>query len=736
MFYRSIALKRAVSTTLRNHFLNSTRHTCLYSSSSHSSSEIKKLFNDSTYYKNFNKKNAVSTDVGLFSNKLITSPEGLYKFYKLYLYKCQHLLKIIHQDQSDKADTLFIQRIDNLSNNLCKVIDLCEMVRSLHPNEQYVNMANQIYDEMFEFMNILNTDIILYNNLNRVMKNKDRLNLDEEETIVGQILLDDFNKSGLFMNDDKIKDQFITISSQISQLGQEFVISGQEPPFDEQNNDSIWEVSLEQLKKSLPETVYDNLPMKKTNYLFKNPDKIKLNKNNFFLLYQINKYSSNEELRKKTWAYMNMSNGDQISKLSTLLKLRLRLANLLNEKNFNSYQLKNKLIGNSDNVKLLLTNLVKDFRLEASKELTVLADDKTSNINAWDKEYLQQKNLNSNSVPQLKLNLGSVMSELFYLLSKLYSLKFVVKPMSAKETWCESVRKVEIYDTKTDKIKGLIYLDLFHRDYKTPNASHFTVTTSKKLNDQEIVYEKEDINATCIISDNVQLPIIVINTSIYDPNSISKSDMDTIFHEMGHAMHSILSLTKLQNCSGTRCVADFVELPSILMELFSSDPKVLANVIGGENTDIKLPKENFKALEMIQQIKLSLLDYKFHQATKESDLDEEKLITTYHNLEKEVDILPDTVTNWFGKFGHLFGYGSSYYTYILDRIIAIKIYEKLFSKDPYNSVSGELLKDNLLKYGGSRSPWECLADVFDNKELIKGDKKAIEYITTIEKKEN
>ncbi|XBW37235.1 hypothetical protein QEN19_002818 [Hanseniaspora menglaensis] len=731
MFVRTFAFKRAVSKPINFRLNRLAEYKCYYSLVSQTSIDIKKIFNDSGYYTEFNKKNALVTEAGLFSNKLITSPDGLYKFYKLYLYKCQHLLRIIHQDQSAGADTLFIKRIDNLSNNLCKVIDMCEMIRSLHPDERYMNMANRIYDEMFEFMNILNTDIVLYNKLTSVMRNQDNLALDEEERIVGQILLDDFNKSGLFMNDEKVKDQFIKISSQISQLGQEFVISGQEPPY-EGSNESEWNVSMKQLKDSLPVTVFDKLLIKKTSFLFKKSDCVKLDKNNFFLMYQINRYSNDAELRFKSWSYMNSCSSEQISKLSSLLILRLKLANLLTEKNYNSYQLKNKLIGNSDNVKLLLTNLIRDYKPQAFKELFSLTNTDTEKVNAWDKEHLQLKIKSDKSVPSLKLNLGSVISELFVLLSKLYSLKFVVKAISAKETWHETVRKIEIYDSETQQIKGLLYLDLLHRDYKTPNASHFTVTTSKKLNDQEIVYENEDINATCVINDSVQLPIIVINTSLYDPMAISKNDMDTIFHEMGHAMHSILSQTKLQNCSGTRCVADFVELPSILMELFSSDPRVLKNVIGDDKVEI--PKENFKALEMIQQIKLSLLDYELHQAKNEEELTENNLITKYHSIEQQVGVLPDTVTNWLGKFGHLFGYGSSYYTYILDRIIAIKIYEKLFSNDPYNSESGEILKNNLLKYGGSKSPWECLSNIFGNKDLKKGDESAIEYITTLNKK--
>jgi intermediate peptidase len=218
--------------------------------------------------------------------------------------------------------------------------------------------------------------------------------------------------------------------------------------------------------------------------------------------------------------------------------------------------------------------------------------------------------------------------------------------------------------------------------------------------------------------------------------------METLFHEMGHAIHSFLARTSLQNVAGTRCATDLAELPSTLMEYFAADPAVLSLFARHYETDEPLPFElvaerlryskRFEGLDTENQILLAMLDHELHSSlAAKSDFDSTAI---FHEIQRRHgNLSPDPPgTRWQGFFGHLFGYGSTYYSYLFDRVLAEHVWKVVFSSGKRGAAldreNGEQLKENLLKWGGSRDPWKCLAGTLKDERVADGDEKAMALV--------
>jgi len=103
----------------------------------------------------------------------------------------------------------------------------------------------------------------------------------------------------------------------------------------------------------------------------------------------------------------------------------------------------------------------------------------------------------------------------------------------------------------------------------------------------------------------------------------------------------------------------------------------------------------------------------------------------YHDLQRRHGTLPPDPagTSWQGFFGHLYGYGGSYYSYLFDRVLAKRVWQKVFASGQDGGAvargNGERFKDDVLKWGGARDPWKCLSNVLRDERLEGGGKSAM-----------
>lgn len=717
---------------------------------------IRKVFDDDIFWKNFNRQDDQKTlsflnfnkKTGLFKNPYLTTPSGLREFSKASLQKAKSLVEQMVNDQSDQGLKAYITNLDRLSDVLCRVIDLAEFVRVAHPKKAFVNAAQDCHEEMFEFMNILNTNVDLYLILKKVLDNEKIVkSLSHEEVTVGKILLADFEKSGINM-DPATRNDFIEYSQQIAVFGQHFTNG-----LGEANNDYI-EVPVEKLQY-LDNTILGHLStdIRRTNYKVPTWG---------YLPHAVLRYCKDEDVRKKIWVELHSTSQRQVDLLETMLKYRGVLAHIMKKPNFAAYQLDEKMAKSPEHVMNFLEKLAAETKPHAIQELRLLASLKqkengdTSRLSdhqvaeyfkPWDRDYYSQQyttSQRSSTTEQISsyFSLGIVLQGLSNLFNSIYGIQLIPSRVQTGETWSDDVRRLDVISEEEGLI-GVVYCDLFQRKGKTPNPAHFTVCCSRKIYPDEDAEELKVVQTgkSAKSGEEFQLPVISLVCN-FDKNSaigkclLSLNDVETLFHEMGHAMHSMLGRTSLHNISGTRCATDFVELPSVLMEHFAKDPRVLQTFARHYLTDEPIPlqlletfqKENnfLKNTESYSQIKMALLDQSLHSSgVLTPDFDS---TAVYHTLEEIHEILADTESNWQGKFGHLFGYGASYYSYLLDRAIASKVWLHLFAENPLDRAKGDKFKNEVLKWGGSKSPWLCVADALDMPEISAGDSKAIELI--------
>lgn len=192
---------------------------------------------------------------------------------------------------------------------------------------------------------------------------------------------------------------------------------------------------------------------------------------------------------------------------------------------------------------------------------------------------------------------------------------------------------------------------------------------------------------------------------------------------------AMIGRTEYHNVSGTRCPTDFVELPSILMEHFLSSPEVIGLVARHHATDAALPyhhltsylqsARSLDSLDVHNQILLASLDQLYHSPLAlHSNFDSTKSLQA---LQDQIGLIPAMQgVTWQVNFGHLFGYGATYYSYLFDRVIAARMWKKLFANDPLSRENGEIYKKGILAHGGGKDPWSLLANVLQDEEISNG----------------
>lgn len=657
--------------------------------------------------------------------------------------------------------------MDRLSDLLCRVIDLSDFVRVTHPDRQMQAAAAEAWAIVYQYMNQLNTTTGLNEQLGKAMENPDVTSAwSEEEKTVAEILKLDFSKSAVNLPQHS-RDRFVHLSSVIGDVGQLFV------------------------EKMAPEQPMLVLPSSKFQGM--NPLVARrMTRRGQIYLPTLSPEASlalrtvhDEDTRKAIYYASRTAATKSVKRLEELLKLRVELAKLSGFESYGHMALRDRMMAKSpESVQQFLKALVKNNAPIVKREVEAMLSLKQSELGStdvefkpWDRDYymhmIRQEDRSKarrDDFLSAYFSLGTIMQGLSRLFTRLYGIRFVPRETMPGETWHSDVRRLDVISDEDGHV-AVLYCDLFYREDKSPNPAHFTVRCSREIAGPELdeaasalqqaaagipnfASPEEAANDGMAMSRGKngslkQLPTIALvcdfpqsEAAGEKPAFLTYGQMETLFHEMGHAIHSILARTSLQNVSGTRCATDLAELPSTLMEHFCADPDVLNLFARHYETDEPLnyqmvvdklrQSKRFEGTDNENQILLAMLDQEYHSAKVASDSFDST--DMYRSLQLEYGNTPADPLGcrWQGFFGHLFGYGSTYYSYLFDRVLAERVWKVVFSSGQngaaINRENGEQLKENLLKWGGGREPWRCLADTLRDDRVADGDEKAMALV--------
>jgi thimet oligopeptidase len=397
--------------------------------------------------------------------------------------------------------------------------------------------------------------------------------------------------------------------------------------------------------------------------------------------------------------------------LNQMLALRNKIALRLGYKSWDDYQTEVKMAKTGANAEKYIDDLVAGSQPKFDSEVAELqklkaadTNDPNAKIEVWDwRYYSNQRNKQKYAVDKEALRayfpFQKVLDGMFSIYQNIFGLKF--EKIVAPYKWVDDLQFYLVTDSATGEPLGMFYLDMFPREGKFNHFAQFDIISGKMLPDGK--YQRPTVALLC------NFPPATADK----PSLLTHQDVETLFHEFGHALHSIVTRAKYGRFAGTHVPGDFVEAPSQMLQNWVWDKKVLDTfAVDYRDPSKKIPTEIVKKMNDAKlanagvlyrrQFAFASLDLALHNQHPE-DVPYDCVAVSNPILEK-VFLPIDPSTTFVSYFGHLNGYDAGYYGYAWADAIAADmatVFEK--AKDGYlDKQAGMKLRREIYEPGDSR----------------------------------
>ena len=425
-------------------------------------------------------------------------------------------------------------------------------------------------------------------------------------------------------------------------------------------------------------------------------------------------YADNRDLRRRMYeTYTSLASNDNqynnSANINRLIELRTKKANLLGFETFADYQMDAvmaKTVKNAENLLYQIWNPAVAKVKEEVADMQAYVNNHGGNfkIAPYDYYYYAEKvkkekfDLSEDDVrPYFQLE--NVVKGIFLMANRLYGITFTEMPKAPKYN-----PEVKVYDVKDadGKHVAVFMTDYFPRSTKRQGAWMSELKGEYNYNgvsERPIIYNVGNFTKP---SKNM-------------PSLLTLDEVETAFHEFGHALQGMLTKAQFRGQSGTNVDRDFVELPSQIDEHWAMEPELLKEYAKHYKTGEVIPDELIKKLDAsakfnqgfaaTELVGAALLDIEWHKVNYAKDID----VKAFERSVARRLGKPDEVQFRYRSpyFKHIFGstqYACGYYTYLWAEVLDADGFELFKEKGIFDPATAKAYRENILEPGDSEDP--------------------------------
>ena len=539
---------------------------------------------------------------------------------------------------------------------------------------------------------LLNTQ--LFSKVKSVYENLSEANLDaESKHLVGEYFKN-FSKAGANLSEEK-KEKLKEINSEIASLSNDFgkklLDASKKGGITVTNKEGLKGFSDEKIKSLEKDGAYEIQLVNTTQQAS---------------LQTLENREVRKQLFEKSIHRADAGEYDTSDLVLKMTKLRAEKAQILGFDNYASWSLQGTMAATPDKVFNMFKNLIPGSLDKAASEIKEIQaeinkEGEDFKLAAYDWNYYAEKvrkskyNLNEDDVKPYFEMTNVLEKGVFYAATKLYGITF--KKRTDIPTYHPDVVVYELFEEDGSKL-GLFFGDYFARDSKRGGAwmSNF-VKQSKLRNQKPVIYN------VC----NSLKP------AEGEPALISFDEVETMFHEFGHALHGFFGNQKYASISGTSTARDFVEFPSQFNENWSTHPEILNNYAihykTGEVISVELLQKIKDAgtfnqgYSMIENLCSSSLDMKWHTISPKETIEDVANFEAeaLKSMKLNLDEIPPRYRSTY--FAHIFsgGYAAGYYSYLWTEMLSHDAYDWFKDNGLLTRENGQKFREQVLSKGNT-----------------------------------